>query len=385
MNFLVIALLCVSGYNSLEWDYKSLVDYAKNNQNIVNPKGGNFLFVDPDFYISDETQRETIINYLSSINNKYHFNIVLIIIQSMLPLYGYEANLKQFAANFSVGYYNDISLRDCMTIAFSINENKKNIIRGVNVEKNFNASMCDSYLYNISLLISEEKYYEAFEALLNDIDNKRIYEYNDEDNSLSGGVIWAISFSIVVGICLVVSLIIYLKSRYDSHNVLKQDMTTIFMKILNKKNKKEIINDYCLYCLKPMQIVNTIENVAKTELDEVNPIKETKEEQVFVIKENYNNTNGPLMKDESVQSTIYGIDNSNQIGKCQHYTHNECNKLFIKEFGIICPLCSNGFNYLEETKEGKQKLCEMIFVIQKKINKCDLCCTSITELTEIKN
>ena len=73
---------------------------------------------------------------------------------------------------------------------------------------------------------------------------------------------------------------------------------------------------------------------------------------------------------------------SYHIGQCQHNTHFDWSKEYIAEYGIVCPLCVNGFNDIKDTKEGKQKLCEMIFAMQKKLHPILFCCSSIQSISE---
>ena len=138
---------------SIEWTPSILVKYVRENLETINPNKNDYLFINPDNYISDENNKEVILNLLSSIYNNTQIKVVLIILNSTYASFGNEVNIDDFAINFTIEYFDDNVLADYITIFFEIQSRTQTIKTGKTARQMFSKDMCWNYLLAVKNII----------------------------------------------------------------------------------------------------------------------------------------------------------------------------------------------------------------------------------------
>ena len=230
-------------WDKTEWTVSDLISYASTQTgrrytqyipygNVYDQQGTtqSYLFLDPNMYISDYYNKNTLNNLLNSIYQKYQIKTIFIVIKKIVPFFGKKVDINSFASSFSTDFYKDKTLSDYMTIVFSIEDNMQTILTGYKVDKQFNSKILDSYLNDIKNEINKKKYKKAFIKLLQDIDTKKVVNYIS-NNDYTKYIVWFII--VIFPIAIIITLFVSISIRKKNFN--PKDSLSIYS---NKEAKK---------------------------------------------------------------------------------------------------------------------------------------------------
>ena len=360
---------------SIEWTPSILVKYVRENLETINPNKTDYLFINPDNYISDENNKEVILNLLSSIYNNTQIKVVLIILNSTYASFGNEVNIDDFAINFTIEYFDDNVLADYITIFFEIQSRTQTIKTGKTARQMFSKDMCWNYLLAVKNIIKKKTIVDAIIQLLVYINNKEDvdpYKGDWKDLLLYPFYIILISLGIMVVLFIIASPF----SLYDQgKQKLLKKIKEIINVIYNTHKGKEIVNEYCIFCLKKFNEENEInlrnENVHLSSVTEAN----TQETSII---------NNPIEISQNIDQQVIDVNNSIQPDntnnnnndnletitlECAHTLHIKCWSKMTKN-KIGCLLCKENFNEIptEINPNNQKTISKIIFIIQKKIH-----------------
>ena len=348
-------------WNKNEWTVSELLSYASTLSGnkytkyltVLSPNGNtyyqmgtqssSYLFLDPNMYISDYYNKITLNDLLNSIYQKYQIKTIFIVIKKIVPFFGKKVDINTFATKFSTDFHKDMTLSDYMTILFSIDDNIQTILTGYKVDKQFNSEILDSYLYDIKNEISKKKYQKAFIKLLQDIDTKKVVNYisNDEFSQSTISPNWMLdnrkhlSLFIIVVLPLIIIIALLVSASIQRRNLILR-IHFLFIEIKRLGNKKEIFDDYCMYCLNKLSSSKKKKNII-----DIN--------EVYTSGEDITDTpcnNEPIAKQ-------YGCHQIHQ--KCLNKSHK-------------CPICFAIINIRDGKKNIEREVCKVIVEIQRNLH-----------------
>ena len=346
--FFIVILGVLSQNNSLGWTSSSLLDYVRSNINSINPNSTEYYFIDPDYFIQNTTEKESLLDLLSSIYEKYKIKIIFIVIKEMYPFFGYEQNIFDLAKNFTVVLFNNDTLLEYMTIAFSIEDDAQGVVLGKAVANNFTYGTINGYLYSIHSELEKKKYYSSFFSLLTYIKDKKVLPIYP---------LWLIlsPLMIIGGLCLIVftifGIVFGVMEILDNKKKAKSVQLQI-EEFREKKKGKEIFDTVCVFCLQPF-----IEG-----------------QSVITDESNHSaNTNDTSIRYENVE-IVQNNSQQNEVNVCTHHMHIECCEQWKEMCGECCPLCKENVDMIENTDEGREKIYHLIWNVQRKKYCCLPCC-----------
>ena len=348
-------------WNKTEWTVSELLSYASTLSGnkytkyftVLSPNGNtyyqmgtqssSYLFLDPNMYISDYYNKITLNDLLNSIYQKYQIKTIFIVIKKIVPFFGKKVDINTFATKFSTDFHKDMTLSDYMTILFSIDDNIQTILTGYKVDKQFNSEILDSYLYDIKNEISKKKYQKAFIKLLQDIDTKKVVNYisNDEFSQSTISPNWMLdnrkhlSLFIIVVLPLIIIIALLVSASIQRRNLILR-IHFLFIEIKRLGNKKEIFDDYCMYCLNKLSSSKKKKNII-----DIN--------EIYTPREDITDTpcnNEPIAKQY-----------------CCHQIHQKCLNKSHK-----CPICFAIINIRDGKKNIEREVCKVIVEIQRNLH-----------------
>lgn len=360
---------------SIEWTPSILVKYVRENLETINPNKTDYLFINPDNYISDENNKEVILNLLSSIYNNTQIKVVLIILNSTYASFGNEVNIDDFAINFTIEYFDDNVLADYITIFFEIQSRTQTIKTGKTARQMFSKDMCWNYLRAVKNIIKKKTIVDAIIQLLVYINNKEdVDPYKGEWKDLLLYPFYIILISL--GIMVVLFIIASPFSLYDQgKQELLKKIKEIINVIYNTHKGKEIVNEYCIFCLKKFNEEN--ETNLRNENVHLSSVTEANTQETSII-------NNPIEISQNIDQQVIDVNNSIQPDntnnnnndnletitlECAHTLHIKCWSKMTKN-KIGCLLCKENFNEIptEINPNNQKTISKMIFIIQKKIH-----------------